>query len=101
MSSTPPWLTELETKARAATHGRWGLCGLAKQDVCTDVLFSEFRKMKIGNKDDAAHIAAHSPERILALLKLVKEMGEAVSNCSYHVKEWESYNRGPVEGEKI
>lgn len=85
----PNWLTELESKARAADDKTY----LAKYGIACDVFFAEM-----------------SPTYVLALCKLVRRMGEALSEVSSNNKygditdvegDREVYQRGPVaDGEK-
>jgi hypothetical protein len=90
-------LGTLESLAKAATPGPWwidshGLCmsGLNHKTVfITDskAMGTAVRHTDTGNlshwrnDNDASFIAAANPETILALIALVREMGEALEDC--------------------
>lgn len=127
MTDGPRWLLELEEKARAATQGDWfagswsGRCYDAHahdRDICNykytkkpedpAVSSVDFENMEIvsfgavGIKN-GAHIAANSPDRILALCSLIRDMGETLGflyhqDPSHRYKGknmFEAYQRGP------
>lgn len=64
-------------KAMAASPGPWATYGSDEQHVRTDARASEFRRIDVNNKEDAAHIASSDPTFVLRLLDQIDDLGGA------------------------
>ncbi len=86
MTLTPDDLERLETLAKAATPGPWQRSGVRQKLMGEDCIMvgpdgflivalpiGKYPKEHAGAFNDAAYIAACSPDKILALIKMVRE----------------------------
>lgn len=109
----PKWLTELYSKARAASQGEWTesncqqwlpgsngdeYIGAAPERYPSQKYERSFGLCLPQVEADAAHIAANSPARVLALCTLIREMIGVMEDRDIDLMEgdfWKELQRGP------